>query len=153
MRQGKRPRTSQLYLTFRRRALASGSGRLASGLALLAALALTGTTAIAEESALARRGEELSQQHCARCHVISPDNRMGGIASTPSFMILIKALDDWHDRFQTFHARRPHPAHVRFVGDAARAPDHPATITEVILVHDDIAAIVAYAEQLARQIK
>lgn len=153
MRQGKRSRTSQLYPTSWRRALAAGSFRRTSGLALIAALVLTGTTAIAEESALAQRGRDLSRQHCARCHVISPDNRMGGIASTPSFMILIKALDDWHDRFQTFHARRPHPAHVRFVGDAARAPDYPATITEVILVHDDIAAIVAYAEHLARQIK
>lgn len=151
MRQGKRPRISQLYLTFRRRALATGSGHLVGVLALLAALALTGTTATAEESALAQRGRELSRQHCARCHVISPDNRMGGIASTPSFMILIKALNDWHERFATFHARRPHPAHVRFVGDDARAPDHPATITEVILVHDDIAAIVAYAEHLARE--
>ncbi len=119
----------------------------------LASTALVSTAAIAEESTLAQRGEELSRQHCARCHVINPDNRMAGIASTPSFMILIKALDDWHDRFQTFHARRPHPAHVRFVGDAARAPDHPATITEVILVQEDIAAIVAYAEQLAQAIK
>ncbi|WP_156884431.1 c-type cytochrome [Stappia stellulata] len=100
------------------------------------------------DPALANRGEALSKLHCARCHVVSPDDRMSGISSTPSFMIMVKALDDWRDRFETFHARRPHPAHIRFDGDAKRPPDQPATIEEMVLKIDDVEAIVAYAQSL-----
>jgi mono/diheme cytochrome c family protein len=126
---------------------ASGSTRLAAALAgLVATLAATPATAVDE--ALAARGKALSQLHCARCHVVTPENRMTGIASTPSFMILVQALEDWRDRFETFHARLPHPAHLRFADDAPRPQDHPATIAEVILEIDDLEAIVAYAEKL-----
>lgn len=78
---------------------------------------------------------------------------MVGISSTPSFMILIKALDDWRERFATFHARLPHPAHVRFEGDGPRPIDLPATTKEVILKIEDVEAIVAYAEALADDVK
>ncbi|MCA1240981.1 hypothetical protein LC092_00870 [Stappia stellulata] len=73
---------------------------------------------------------------------------MSGISSTPSFMIMVKALSDWRDRFETFYARRPHPAHVRLDTDDARPPDQPATIKEVVLQAEDIDAIVAYAQSL-----
>ncbi len=103
---------------------------------------------------LADRGKELSEIHCSRCHVVSPDNRMAGISSTPSFMILIKALDDWHDRFATFHARLPHPAHIRFEGDAPRPENLPATMeNEVILKIEDVDAILAYAQELSKSEK
>ena len=100
------------------------------------------------DHALESRGKALSQLHCARCHVVSPDDRMSGISSTPSFMIMVKALSDWRDRFETFYARRPHPAHIRLDTDDARPPDQPATIEEVVLQADDIDAIVAYAQSL-----
>lgn len=100
------------------------------------------------DAALQSRGKALSQLHCARCHVVSPDDRMSGISSTPSFMIMVKALSDWRDRFETFYARRPHPAHIRLDTDDARPPDQPATIEEVVLQADDIDAIVAYAQSL-----
>ena len=96
-----------------------------------------------------QRGKALSQLHCARCHVVTPENRMTGISSTPSFMIMVSALEDWHDRFATFLARRPHPAHLRFENEPPRPQDSPATLAEVILTQDDFEAILAYAERLA----
>ncbi|QGZ33081.1 c-type cytochrome [Stappia indica] len=99
--------------------------------------------------ALVQRGKALSQLHCARCHVVTPENRMTGISSTPSFMIMVSALEDWHDRFATFLARRPHPAHLRFENEPPRPQDSPATLAEVILTQDDLEAILAYAERLA----
>ncbi|WP_093805553.1 c-type cytochrome [Stappia sp. ES.058] len=111
-------------------------------MALLPAIALG-------DPALEDRGKALSKLHCARCHVVAPDDRMSGISSTPSFMIMVKALSDWRDRFETFYARRPHPAHIRFDTDEERPPDQPATIEEVMLKIDDIDAIVAYAQSLA----
>lgn len=99
--------------------------------------------------ALVQRGKALSQLHCARCHVVTPENRMTGISSTPSFMIMVSALEDWRDRFATFLARRPHPAHLRFENEPPRPQDSPATLAEVILTQDDLEAILAYAERLA----
>lgn len=118
-----------------------------AGLALALA-AMHCTPAAAFDETLAARGAALSKLHCARCHVVTPANRMTGISSTPSFMILVKALDDWRDRFETFHARLPHPAHLRFSHDEPRPQDQPSTIAEVILEIDDLEAIVAYAEKL-----
>jgi mono/diheme cytochrome c family protein len=118
-------------------------------LPILFAATLLPATAHADP-ALESRGKALSKLHCARCHVVSPDNRMSGISSTPSFMIMVKALSDWRDRFETFYARRPHPAHIRLDTDDERPPDQPATIEEVVLQADDIDAIVAYAQSLER---
>lgn len=103
----------------------------------------------ASAGTLAERGRELAEAHCARCHVVSDDTRGGGISSTPSFMILISALKDWRDRFETFMARRPHPAHIRLETADARPEDLPATIEEVILRHDDLEALLAYVDTLA----
>ncbi|WP_349360427.1 hypothetical protein [Stappia sp.] len=123
---------------------------LALSLALPLATALLAASApgARADDDLAERGKALSRQHCARCHVVAPDDRMTGISSTPSFMILVEALDDWRERFATFHARLPHPAHLRFEGDAERPDTQPATIAEVILRYEDVEAIVAYAERL-----
>jgi len=108
-----------------------------------------GPASAQQDTALAQRGEALSRLHCARCHVVTPENRMTGISSTPSFMIMISALEDWHERFETFLARRPHPAHLRFENEPERPPDSPATLAEVVLTSDDLEAILAYAETLA----
>lgn len=105
------------------------------------------------DDALAQRGKAVAQLHCARCHVVSPENRMTGISSTPSFMIMVSALEDWHDRFATFLARRPHPAHLRFENEPPRPQDSPATLAEVVLSQDDLEAILAYAETLAATVR
>lgn len=121
------------------------------GLAFLLMSALSGATKA--QTPLSERGLHLAELHCARCHVVSEKTRGGGISSTPSFMILIAALKDWRDRFETFHARRPHPAHVRFEGDAERPENLPASIKEVILTIDDLEALLAYVDVLAAEKK
>ncbi len=120
------------------------SGRRVTGVVFLAAsvFALTGTVSLAA-SALSERGRHLAERHCARCHVVSEKTRMSGISSTPSFMILIAALEDWRDRFATFFDRPPHPAHMRLEGDAERPDDLPATIAEVVLSHAEVDALLA----------
>lgn len=110
-------------------------------------------TAPRAETPLSQRGLHLAELHCARCHVVSEKTRGGGISSTPSFMILIKALKDWRDRFESFHARRPHPAHIRFENDDERPEHLPATIEEVVLTIDDLEALLAYADALAAEQK
>lgn len=100
------------------------------------------------ESELTRQGLVLSQQHCSRCHIVAKD-RFAGIASSPSFKIMIEVLEDWEDRFATFMARNPHPAHMRLEGDDERPDDLPSTIKEVILTHDEVEAILAYVDQMA----
>jgi len=129
----------------RRLAAAIGLG----GLLAVTPLGLPDPASAQQDASLAQRGEALSRLHCARCHVVTPENRMTGISSTPSFMIMISALDDWHERFETFLARRPHPAHLRFETEPERPADSPSTLAEVVLTSDDLEAILAYAETLA----
>ncbi len=103
------------------------------------------------ESVLTQKGLALSKLHCARCHIVSDKDRFSGISSTPSFKIMIEVLKDWEDRFQTFMARNPHPAHIRLETDDPRPEHLPVTTHEVILSLDDIEAIMAYVEDMAAQ--
>ncbi len=103
----------------------------------------------AADSQLTGKGMELAQQHCGRCHIVSDKNRFGGISSTPSFKIMIEVLKDWEDRFATFMARNPHPAHIRLKTDEPRPAHLPATVREVLLDLDEIEAILAYVDQMA----
>ena len=98
----------------------------------------------------AERGRALAMEHCSRCHVVDDANPFSGIASTPSFKLLVTALHDWKERFQTFHTRRPHPAVVRFEGVAPPTGTLPTTRT-VDLKLEDIDAIVAFATWLQQQ--
>ena len=102
----------------------------------------------AAQDGLLRRGAEIADRHCGRCHVVDTRNRMRGISSTPSFPLLVRALPDWRERFRTFFARRPHPAVIRIEGIAPPTDDPPTTVP-VELTLDDVDAIVAYAEALA----
>ena len=102
--------------------------------------------AIAQES-LVQKGRSLAEEHCARCHVVSEDNPFTGISSTPSFRLLVTALPDWHERFETFYQRRPHPAIIRFRGTSPPTQDEPPSRT-VDLMLEDVEAIVAFAESL-----
>ena len=45
---------------------------------------------------------------CARCHVIGPYNRRGGIDSTPSFWVMAQRREAYAPRLQSFQRRRPH---------------------------------------------
>lgn len=131
--------------------------RQPSSLSPVLALAFAGgmvmctSPAAAAETAMAQKGLALSKQHCARCHIVSDKDRFSGISSTPSFKIMIEVLKDWEDRFQTFMARNPHPAHIRLETDDPRPENLPVTTHEVILSLDDIEAILAYVEGMAAQ--
>ncbi len=115
-----------------------------------AAVMLAGQLSAAGAQSLADRGEKLARTHCARCHVVADGDAFSGIGSTPSFRLLVNALADWRERFETFHTRRPHPAVVRFEGVAPLSDDPPTTRT-VDLKLDDIPALVAYAASLKEQ--
>jgi len=126
--------------------------RLSAAIALAAAMTVPAGSIVgsAAAQALAEKGERLARTHCARCHVVADGNAFSGIGSTPSFRLLVNALADWRERFETFHTRRPHPAVVRFDGIAPLS-DNPPTTRTVDLKLDDIPALVAYAATLKRQ--
>jgi hypothetical protein len=118
--------------------------------AMTAVMVPAGLISRAEAQSLADKGEKLARTHCARCHVVAEDNAFSGIGSTPSFRLLVNALSDWRERFETFHTRRPHPAVVRFEGISPLSSD-PPTARTVDLKLDDIPALVAYAASLKKQ--
>ncbi len=106
------------------------------------------TTASAEETKQitgdAVLGETLSLNHCGRCHVIGPQNRMNGLGSTPSFSVL-RTLPDWSERFQRFYALNPHPAFTQIDGITAPfAPERPSPIHPVHITQDELEAILAF---------
>ncbi|MEJ8474146.1 hypothetical protein [Roseibium algae] len=124
--------------------------RVSLGLSALAVLSLMATTASSEPlNQLEQRGLELSKLHCARCHIVSEKDRFTGTSASPSFKIMIVALKDWDDRFDSFMARNPHPAHIRLEDDEPRPEHLPSTIHEVILSQDDIEAIISYVDRMA----
>jgi mono/diheme cytochrome c family protein len=94
-------------------------------------------------------GRRISEQHCSRCHVVGDFNPMGGIGSTPSFQLMVNALEDWEARFLTFHQRLPHPPFVRIAGFPAPDPKvNPPTTAPFELELDDIERITAFARTL-----
>jgi hypothetical protein len=113
------------------------------------ALAFPITVFAQSDKALVERGYEIAREHCARCHVISDDNRMSGISSTASFPMMVNYLDDWELRFETFFARNPHPAHVRVDGSDPPS-DWPTGTVPVEITADDVEALLAYARSLRK---
>lgn len=113
------------------------------------ALAFPITVFAQSGKALVERGYEIAREHCARCHVISDDNRMSGISSTASFPMMVNYLDDWELRFETFFARNPHPAHVRVDGSDPPS-DWPTGTVPVEITADDVEALLAYARSLRK---
>jgi cytochrome c len=120
-------------------------------MAIIAAIAI-GLTGTASAETDVERGRNVAKLHCSRCHVVDEANPFTGIASTPSFKLLVTALDDWRDRFKTFHTRLPHPSVVRFEGIAPPSDALPTTKT-VELKIEDIDAIVAFVSWLKQQQK
>lgn len=101
------------------------------------------------EQSKIEQGKLVSRTHCTRCHVVASFNLYGGISSTPSFSLLVNYLDDWEERFLSFHLRRPHPAIIRFKGEEIDANNPPPNIP-VVLEYSDIEAITAFAKTLQK---
>lgn len=131
----------------RTRALQSGAVFLSFFITF--SLTLTVSAVRASDETLTAEGLELARVHCGRCHIVSEKDRFMGISSTPSFKIMIEVLKDWEDRFATFMARNPHPAHVRLNTDDPRPENQPVAIKEILLSLDDIEAIMAYVDSMA----
>lgn len=98
-----------------------------------------------------KRGERLAQVHCARCHVIGDYNKYGGIGSTPSFQLLVNAFPDYKARFETFFARRPHPAFVSIEGAGRPNPHLPPNAAPIKLPFEAVADLLAFAETLRKR--
>lgn len=96
------------------------------------------------------KGRTVSQKHCTRCHVVGDFNRMGGIGSTPSFQIMVNAMKDYRDRFETFYARRPHGAVITIKG-IERPNDLPENAAPITLASEDIDHILAFIETLKKK--
>lgn len=96
----------------------------------------------------ATAGEKLAHAHCGRCHVVSSKNRMNAIGSTPSFAVL-RSLPDWHERFQIFYARNPHPAFTQIEDVTEPFSDQrPPPIFPVLMKATDIDAILAFVSKI-----
>ena len=94
-------------------------------------------------------GLELSVTHCGRCHVSVSNQPMLGIGSTPSFSVL-RTLEDWDIRFQTFFVLNPHPAFTQIADVTDPFPeDRPSPIVPIELTLDEFEAILAYVSALA----
>lgn len=94
------------------------------------------------------RGKELSTLHCGRCHVVTEDNRMNAIGSTPSFFVL-RTLADWDARFQSFYVLNPHPAFTQVAEVTEPFPaNRPPPIIPVEITLDDLEAILAYVSAI-----
>ncbi len=90
------------------------------------------------------RGARLSLQHCGRCHVVGPENRLNGLGSAPSFAAL-RSLPDWAARFEQFFVRNPHGAFTQIVDVTPPFdPARPPPIAPVELTLDDMDAIIAH---------
>lgn len=112
----------------------------------LAWIALLAFPAPSHAAGDSQKGRAISEEHCSRCHVVGDYNRMGGIGSTPSFQLL-RGMQDWRERFETFYARRPHPVHVRVEGlpQLTNLPPNAAPFTITL---DDVDHILAFVEDM-----
>ncbi len=110
--------------------------------AALALAVLAGPAAAGEEDWAP--GEKLTFVNCGRCHVIGERNRMGGISSTPSFMV-IRNWEGWEDKASAFWTLNPHPAFTQIEGVTPPfPPDRPPPIHPVTLTQEEVDAIIAY---------
>lgn len=97
----------------------------------------------------AARGAALSMTHCGRCHVVSEENRMKAIGSTPSFAVL-RTLPNWDERFLAFYALNPHPAFTQV--DEVTPPfdmARPSPIEPVRITLDELDDILSFVAAMA----
>jgi len=125
--------------------------RFVGGICALAMiLAAPGNAFAGDGKGNVKKGRETSHQHCSRCHVVGDFNRNGGISSTPSFQLLVNALDDYEERFDTFYARPPHPAVIIIEGIKKR-DELPHNAAPVKLTLKDVENIAAFAKTLKKK--
>ncbi len=93
------------------------------------------------------QGRKVAQLHCSRCHVVGDYNPYGGISSTPSFQLLVNALPDFEERFETFYVRPPHPAVVSIKG-FEKHDDLPYNAEPVVISLKDVENILKFAKTL-----
>ena len=97
-------------------------------------------------------GHKVAAQHCRRCHVIPGENNMG-IGSTPSFKIMVKSsAKDWRDKFEAFFSLPPHPNFIR-IKEFRAVPKSPSVIVPIVLGLDDIDDLMAYIDNLAKDLR
>lgn len=120
--------------------------RRPAGKILIPLVAATLAAEVAHAEGDAAEGRRIAEQHCSRCHVIGKKDRMGGIGSTPSFPLL-RRMDNWRERFETFYVRRPHPVHVRVEG-IPKWSELPSNAAEISLTLTDVDDILAFVEDL-----
>lgn len=94
----------------------------------------------------ALRGEAVSLTYCGRCHVVNEKNRMNSIGSTPSFAVL-RTLDNWQGRFETFYVLKPHPAFTQ-IEDLTEPfdPTRPSPIHAMEMTLEDLENIMAFVQ-------
>ena len=95
-------------------------------------------------------GKSVAETHCTRCHVVGKYNPNGGISSTPSFQLLVNALEDYRERYSTFYARPPHPA-VIIIEGLKKRDDLPYNAKPVKLTLKDVENILKFAETLRKK--
>ncbi|WP_428671596.1 hypothetical protein [Roseibium sp.] len=96
----------------------------------------------------AAAGERLSVRHCGRCHMVNEATRMTSIGSTPSFAVL-RGLSNWHERFESFFARNPHPAFT--IIDGVTEPfdsNRPPPIVPLEISLGELDAILAFVSRI-----
>ena len=99
----------------------------------------------------AQKGLEIAQEHCSRCHIVSEKNRYSSIETTPSFFGLRK-MKDWHERFNEFFVRPPHPALVNIIDvTEERSKMLPAFVQEIDLTLEQIDYLISYVKGLKRK--
>ena len=116
----------------------------------LIGLTFSGHIHAQDNPALQADGKLLAEKHCVRCHVVDPSRPFTGISSTPSFKLLVNALNDWEERFSSFHVRLPHQSIVRMEGQVTES-DVKDIHPPIHLKSEDIEALVAYARSLLEQ--
>lgn len=104
----------------------------------------TGPNAEVDTSA----GARISKGLCGRCHVVTLEETMNSIGSTPSFYVL-RSLADWDQRFQAFFALNPHPSFTQITDVTPPfSENRPPPIVPLNMTLDDLDAIIAYVESL-----
>ena len=92
-------------------------------------------------------GEDLSWNHCRRCHKVDRADKYAGIGNAPSFHAM-RSFDDWYLRFSTFYTVSPHKALISVKGSGIEMNRELIAIAPIDLQMSDINDIVAFVYSL-----
>jgi hypothetical protein len=92
-------------------------------------------------------GQDLSVNHCRRCHKVDRADKYSGVDNAPSFHAM-RSFDDWYVRFSTFYTVSPHRALISVKGSGIEKDRELITIAPIDLVISDINDIVAFVHSL-----